>query len=90
MRKIFVFITLMMTLCFISANAQPYQVEKASKVKANGKVITIGQTLNENATIRIEDNGYLLFVDTKSNKRYYINTSCNNKIKKLIKKRRPQ
>ena len=86
MRKIFVFITLIMALCFISANAQPYQVEKASKAKANGKVITIGQTLNENVTIRIEDNGYLLFVDVNNNKRYYINTSCNNKIKKLIKK----
>jgi len=86
MRKTLVFITLIMALCFISANAQSYQVEKASKAKANGKAITIGQTLNENATIRIEDNGYLLFVDVNNNKRYYINTSCNNKIKKLIKK----
>ena len=86
MRKTLVFITLIMALCFISATAQSYQVEKASKAKANGKAITIGQTLNENATIRIEDNGYLLFVDVNNNKRYYINTSCNNKIKKLIKK----
>lgn len=86
MRKTLVFFTLIMALCFISANAQSYQVEKASKAKANGKAITIGQTLNENATIRIEDNGYLLFVDVNNNKRYYINTSCNNKIKKLIKK----
>ena len=86
MRKILVFITLIMALCFISANAQTYQVEKASKAKANGKAITIGQTLNENTTIRIEDNGYLMFVDVKNNKRYYINTSCNKKIKKLIKK----
>ena len=37
MRKILVFITLIMALCFISANAQTYQVEKASKAKANGK-----------------------------------------------------
>ena len=34
MRKTLVFITLIMALCFLSANAQPYQVEKASKAKA--------------------------------------------------------
>jgi len=86
MRKILVFITLALALCVIGANAQSFQVEKASKVKANGKDVTPGQVINENTTIKIDNNGYLLFVDTQNKKRYYINVSCKSKVKKLIKK----
>lgn len=75
-----------MVLCFICANAQPFLVEKVSKAKANGKNIATGQILDENTTIKIDDGGYLLFVDNKNHMRYYVNSSCNAKIKKLIKK----
>lgn len=75
-----------MVLCLIGANAQPFLVEKVSKAKANGKTISAGQVLNENTTIKIEDGGYLLFVDNNNHMRYYINKSCNEKLIKLIKK----
>lgn len=75
-----------MVLCLIGANAQPFLVEKVSNAKANGKTISAGQVLDENTTIKIENGGFLLFVDNNNHMRYYINTSCNEKIKKLIKK----
>lgn len=85
MRKIFVFIILSLAICFVGAYAQTFRVEKASKVKANGKNVTSGQMIDEKTTIRIDKNGYLMFVDTKSKKRYYINFSCKKKVKDLIK-----
>lgn len=86
MKKIFALITMALTLCYLSVKAQSFQVEKAFKAQANGKTITVGQSINENTTIKIDDNGYLLFVDNKNKKRYYINTSCKTKVKKLIGK----
>ena len=85
MRKIFVFIILSLAICFIGAYAQAFRVEKASKVKANGKNVTLGQMIDEKTTIKIDKNGYLMFVDTKNKKRYYINFSCKKKVKDLIK-----
>ena len=75
-----------MALFSILANAQSFIIEKASRAKANGKTITVGQVIDKNTTIKIEDNGFLMFVDNLNNKRYYINTSCNRKVQKLIKK----
>lgn len=86
MRKIFVFIALALVFCLIGASAQPYQVEKASKVKANGRDVIPGQILDNNTNIKIDDNGYLLFLDTQNKKRYYINVKCKNKVKNLIQR----
>ena len=86
MRNIFVFITLMMALCFINANAQPYQVEKAFKVKVGEKKATVGMSLTEKDIINIDNNGYLIFVDVKSKKRYYVNQPCRSKVANLVKK----
>ena len=86
MRKIFVFIALALVFCLIGASAQPYQVEKAFKVKIDNKKITIGTTLGNNDIVEIDNNGYLLIVDQKSKKRYYINYPCRSKLSNLIKK----
>ena len=86
MKKILVFITLNMVLCFIGANAQPFQVEKAYKVKVSDKKVTAGMSLKENDIINIDNNGYLLIVDVQTKNRYYINFSCRSKVSNLIKK----
>lgn len=86
MRKLLVFITLIMALCFISANAQSYQVEKAFKVKVGDKKATIGMSLTEKDIINVDNNGYLIFVDVKSKKRYYVNHPCRSKVANLVKK----
>ena len=75
-----------MVLCFIGANAQPFQVEKAYKVKVADKKVTAGMSLNENDIINIDNNGYLLIVDVPTKNRYYINFSCRSKVANLIKK----
>ena len=85
MRKILVFITIT-ALCFISANAQSFQVEKASKVKLGDKNVTVGMSLNNDDIVTIDNNGFFLFVDKKSKYRYYINYPCRSKIANLIKK----
>ncbi len=86
MRKILVFITLIMALCFISANAQSFQVEKASKVKLGDQKVKVGMSLKNNEIVTIDNNGYLLLVDKKSKNRYYVNYPCRSKIANLIKK----
>lgn len=85
MKKILLFIMLVVALCVIGASAQTFKVEKALKAKANGTAITAGQTLNEKTTIEIGDGGYLMFVDNKSHKRYYIDSKCNKQIKAILK-----
>ena len=69
MRKILVFITLIMALCFISANAQSFQVEKASKVKFGDQKVKVGMSLKNNDIVTIDNNGYLLLVDKNSKNR---------------------
>ena len=92
MKKTLVFISLALlislalTLSFCGDDPQTFRVEKAYKAQADGKVITAGQTINENSTIIIGNDGYILFVDSQNKKRYYINTSCNLKLSELIGK----
>lgn len=85
MKKIFLFITLIVAFCVIGASAKSFKVEKVLKASANGTAISVGQTLDEKATIEIENGGYLMFVDNKSHKRYYIDSKCNKQIKSIIK-----
>ena len=75
-----------MSLCFMSANAQPYQVEKAFKVKVGDKKATIGMSLTEKDIINVDNNGYLIFVDVKSKNRYYVNQPCRSRVSNLVKK----
>ncbi len=86
MKKFFATITSALVLCLICANAQSFLVERASNVKANGKDVISGQMIDESTNIKIDGNGYILFFDTKSHKRYYINVKCNNKVKELTKR----
>ena len=82
----FVLIVLVLALCFIDFDKQTFQVERAYKALADGKEITAGQTIDENTTIKIDDDGYILFVDNENKKRYFVNTSCHLTVKKLIGK----
>ena len=82
----FVLIILALAFCLIHFDAHTFQVERTYKAQADGKAITAGQTIDENTTIKIDDDGFLLFVDNENKKRYYINTSCHLTVKKLIGK----
>ena len=92
MKKILIFLSLALlvilalTLWFAGGNVQTFQVEKAYKAKADGKEMSAGQTIDENTIVKIDDGGYLLFVDNENKKRYFINTSCYLKVKKLVGK----
>ena len=68
MKKILIFITLNMVLCLIGANAQPFKVEKAYKVKVSDKKVTPGMSLKENDIINIDR--YLVYCFAAENTDY--------------------
>ena len=62
-----------------------YMVEKAFQVCSNGKALSEGATLSPNSRIEIKDCGFLMFVDQKAMKRYYVSKSQKGKVKDIVK-----
>ena len=66
------------------AAAATYTVEKAHNVHSNGAEVTEQSTLTDKSVIEIENNGYIMFVNQKAKKRYYISKPQKGTVKNLI------
>ena len=66
------------------AAAATYTVEKAHNVYSNGAEVTELSTLTDKSVIEIENNGYIMFVNQKAKKRYYISKPQKGTVKNLI------
>lgn len=62
-----------------------YMVENAYQVCSNGKDVEKGATLSPNSRIEIKDCGFIMFVDQKAKKRYYVSKPQKGKVKDIVK-----
>lgn len=62
-----------------------YMVEKAFEVYCNDDKVSEGSELKDNSTIEVKSNGYLMIVNTKAKKRYYISKAIKAKVVDVVK-----
>lgn len=84
MKKFLFFVTFSLLLAFF-AGAKSYKVEKAFMVSLNGKAVAPGAVINDDNIIIIEGGGYVMFVDQKGKKRYYVSRSGSSTVEDLVK-----
>lgn len=67
-----------------AVKTQTYTVEKAHNVYDNGIKVSVEQTLTDKSQIEITENGYLMIVNQKAKKRYYISKPIKSTVKNLV------
>ncbi len=62
-----------------------YKVEKAHEVYCDGNEVMQGANLSANNTVEIKGKGYLMIVNTKAKKRYYISKAMTARVADVVK-----